>query len=129
MKHVLSALFVVAVALPAMANDPAIGIWAAPPDGKGQVGHIKVAPCGTALCGTIIRAYSPEGKQITTSNVGKRLFWDMRPNGKGDYDGGRVYVPAHAKEYDAKMQIKGGRLSVKGCVGPICQGQTWSRVQ
>ncbi|MFY9238185.1 MAG: DUF2147 domain-containing protein [Roseovarius sp.] len=129
MKHIPPALFLVFMALPAMAQDPAIGIWAAPPDGKGQVGHIEVAPCGTALCGTIIRAYSPEGKQITTANVGKRLFWDMRPNGKGAYDGGRVYVPAHRKEYDAKMEITNGGLSVKGCLGPICQGQTWSRVQ
>jgi len=115
--------------LPAMAADPVIGVWAAPPDGKGQIGHIEVAACGTALCGTIIRAYSPEGKQITTPNVGKRLFWDMRPDGKGAYGGGRVYVPAHRREYDAKMEIKGSRLSVKGCIGPICQGQTWTRVK
>lgn len=116
-------------AAPALAQDPVEGIWAAPPDQKGQIGHIEIKPCGESLCGTIIKAYAPNGEEVMTPNVGKRLFWNMEVQGDGHYGGGRVYVPAHKKEYDAKMKLSGRQLKVKGCVGPICQGQNWQRVK
>lgn len=53
----------------------------------------------------------------------------MKAQGNGKYGGGRVYVPAHKREYDAKMQLNGGRLIVKGCIGALCQGQVWKRVR
>ncbi len=128
-NFILTAIFVVVGTVSAQAADPVLGIWQAPPDGKGQIGHIQIAPCGAALCGTIIRAFSPNGKPVVTPNVGKRLFWDMQPTGNGTYGKGRVYVPAHKREYAAKMALTGKKLSVKGCVGPVCQGQVWTRVK
>ena len=53
----------------------------------------------------------------------------MRTQGDGNFGHGRVYVPAHKKEYDARMTLNGRSLKVKGCVGPVCQGQTWKRVK
>ena len=121
---------VAAVAVSAGAQEPALGVWQVPPDAKGQVGHVKIAPCGVALCGTIIRAFGPGGDPITTRNVGKRILWDMQPAGPGAYKSGRVYVPAHDRTYDARMKLRGGRtLSIEGCVGPVCKGQEWMRVQ
>lgn len=113
----------------AFAKDPVEGIWQAPPDAKGQVGHIEITPCGTMLCGTIIKAYQPNGAEVMTPNVGKRLFWNMQVQGGGAYGDGRVYVPAHSREYDARMELRGATLKVKGCVGVVCQGQVWKRVR
>ncbi len=124
-----SLIAVAMLAVPALAEDPIEGVWQAPPDAKGQVGHIEIKPCGALICGTIITAYAPDGKEVMTPNIGKRLFWNMRVQGGGKYGAGRVYVPTHQKEYDAKMKLSGNILKVMGCVGPVCQGQTWKRVR
>ena len=117
-----------AIATPAGA-DPALGTWLTGPDRKDQVAHVEVRSCGDALCGRIARAYDAAGTEIVTPNVGRELFWDMQALGGGDYGGGRVFVPAHGREYDARMRLRGDRLEVQGCLGPICDGQTWTRVR
>lgn len=114
---------------PAAASEPIVGTWASPPDNKDQTGHIVVQPCGNAYCGTLARAYSSGGEQIRTENVGRQLLWDMRPQGGGEYDDGRVYVPLFGRSYDAEVSVSGDRLKVRGCLGPVCKSQTWARVQ
>jgi len=123
---VLSTLLSAPVA--AMA-EPALGTWLSPPDGKGQVGHVEVSKCGAALCGTLVRAYDSTGKPVITPNVGKRLIWNMVPQGNGAYDDGEVYVPAFGRNYDAEMRVAGNTLTVRGCLGPVCKNQTWTRVR
>jgi uncharacterized protein (DUF2147 family) len=121
----LSALAVL-LALPAAA-DPLLGLWQTGPDRKDQVAHVTVEPCGGAICGTILRAYDKSGQQVTTPNIGKRGFWDLRPVAPGRYEG-RAFVPAHNREYAAGMQLAGNRLTVRGCLGPVCMSQHWKRV-
>lgn len=122
-------LFAVLSAPAAALAEPALGTWLSPPDGKGQVGHVEVRNCGQTLCGTLVRAYDKSGQQVVTPNVGKRLFWDMEPRGGGAYDDGQVYVPVFGRNYDAEMTVAGDRLVVKGCLGPVCKNQTWTRVR
>lgn len=113
----------------ASADDPVVGVWQAPPDGKGQIGHIEITHCRDRLCGTIIRAFAPDGREIVTPNVGRRIVWDMRAQGAGRYGDGQVYVPIHKRAYDATMKLSGARLILEGCLGPVCQGQVWVRVK
>ncbi|MGI3210357.1 DUF2147 domain-containing protein [Roseovarius tibetensis] len=109
--------------------EPALGTWQTEADKKGQVAHVEVTRCDKALCGEIVRTYDSEGQRITTENVGKRVFWDVTPTGDGEYRG-RAWVPAHDREYAARMDLKGkDRLKVSGCVGPLCQSQMWARVE
>jgi uncharacterized protein (DUF2147 family) len=108
--------------------DSALGTWQTQPDKKGQIAHVKVTECDAALCGQIVRAYDSNGNRITTKNVGKRVFWDMTRTGDGNYRG-RAWVPAHDREYAAKMKLQQNRLKVSGCLGPICQSQLWARVE
>ncbi|MDZ7709150.1 MAG: DUF2147 domain-containing protein [Roseovarius sp.] len=105
-----------------------LGTWQTGPDKKGQVAHVEARPCGEAVCGWIVRSYDAEGKPITTANIGKRVFWNMTPVGDGEYRG-RAWVPAHDREYAARMALEGRQLTVSGCVGPFCQSQVWSRVE
>lgn len=128
MRHFLfsTVLATVSFATPALA-DPSLGLWMTEPDRKGQVAHIDVHRCGASLCGKVLRAFDISGKQVTTPNVGKLVFWDMKPTGSGKYEG-RAWVPAHNREYDAGMRLSGNQLRVRGCLGPVCQGQTWKRV-
>lgn len=108
--------------------EKALGIWLTEPDRKSQVAHVGVVQCGAALCGTILRAYDKSGRQIVTPNVGKRIFWDVVPTGAGDYKG-RAYVPVLRREYPASMTVQGDRMIVKGCAGPACMSQRWSRLK
>ncbi len=113
----------------ALADDPATGLWRTEPDRKDLTSLIRVSECGAALCGTIERAYNPQGEEVTTPHIGERLFWDLKPQGGGDYAGGTVYVPLMDVTAKAKAELDGDRLRVTGCKGPICDGQTWTRVQ
>lgn len=106
----------------------ALGTWQTQPDKKGQIAHVEVTQCDSALCGKIVRAYDSDGNRITTENVGKRVFWNMTPTGGGEYRG-RAWVPAHDREYAARMDLSGDRLKVSGCLGPLCQSQVWARVE
>ena len=108
--------------------DPVVGTWASPPDNKGQTGHVVMRSCGDALCGTLERAFDTSGKEITTANVGKRLLWDIRPQGSGTYVG-RAYVPLFGRDFPAEVTLVGNRLVVKGCAaGLACKSQNWTRV-
>jgi len=103
------------------------GLWLTGPDRHGNVAHVKAVRCGQALCGTIVRAFNSAGQQIRSPNVGRRVFWDMTPAGSGTYKG-RAYVPVMKRDYNAQMELRGNRMVVKGCAGPICMDQTWTRV-
>lgn len=109
--------------------EPALGTWQTEADKKGQIAHVEVTRCDAALCGKIVRTYNSEGERITTENVGKRVFWDVKPTGDGEYRG-RAWVPAHDREYSAKMDLASeDRLKVSGCLGPLCRSQLWARVE
>lgn len=130
MKHfVLGFGLVLLQAGAAFASDPAIGIWKTQPDRKELVSHIEIKPCGEAICGTVLKAFDKSGKEVTTKNVGKRLFWDLKPEGNGTYAGGTVYVPLLDVTARAKATLSGNTLKVTGCKGPVCDGQVWTRVR
>ena len=114
----------VAATLP-LAASPA-GLWQTEPDRKGQIAHVRSARCGAGYCGTIVKVFDTSGQPVAAPTVGQRVFWDMTGNG-AEYEG-RAYVPAHNRKYDARMQVQGNSMKVFGCLGPICQSQTWRRV-
>ncbi|MCU9847583.1 DUF2147 domain-containing protein [Defluviimonas sp. WL0024] len=108
--------------------DPILGTWQVEPDHKGQIGLVVIRRCGEAFCGRVMQVFDRAGKSVVTRSMGRDLFWDLKPNGNGTYFGGRVWVPLHDKVYDAKARLKGDQLIVRGCVGPVCDGQTWNRI-
>lgn len=110
--------------------DPIEGTWQTKPDDNGNFGYIKVAPCGSAFCGTLVKSFDSAGKPLATDNIGKKIVWDMTAKGKGAYGGGKVWSPDRDKTYDSKMQLTGDKLSVSGCVLFVCRdGGTWTRVK
>lgn len=110
----------------ALAETP-VGTWLTPPDAKGIVAHVEARPCGAATCGVIARTYDSSGRPVRTPNLGVRVFWDMVPAGAGVWTG-RAFVPAHNRTYAGTIQVVGDRLTVRGCLGPVCQSQVWARV-
>ncbi len=114
----------------ALAADPVEGMWKTKPDDNGNFGHVQIKACGSAFCGTLVKAFDGSGKQIESPNVGRQIVWDMVAYGDGFYDDGKVYSPDRDKTYNSEMQLSGNSLTVKGCVLGICRdGGTWTRVK
>ena len=125
----LGAMIAVAVfsAGAAMA-DPVVGTWKTQPDDNGNYGLVSIKTCGAEICGTLGQGYDSSGKQVSSPNIGKRMIWAMKPQGGGQYSGGKIWAPDRDKTYNSKMSLSGSRLKVEGCVLGICRGQTWTRV-
>lgn len=119
----------IALAAPAFA-DPVEGIWKTAKDDNGNFGHIKVSMCGDKVCGVLVKSFDSNGAPLASENIGKRIIWDMVPEGDGYYDSGKVWAPDRDKTYSSKMTMTGNKLAIKGCVFGICRnGGTWIRVK
>lgn len=131
MKRILILLAVViGMASPAFAADPLEGVWQTAPDDNGNYGHVQVSPCNGKLCGVLIKSFDSSGKSTASENIGKRIIWDMVPQGNGKYGKGKVWSPDRDKTYKSKMQMNGSRVAVSGCVLGICRdGGNWTKVK
>jgi uncharacterized protein (DUF2147 family) len=123
---VLSFFAAIAISGPALAESAA-GTWLIGPDQKGQMGHVKMSPCGPSMCGTVIKTFDKAGKQIAGPNDGKRVIWDMKQVAANQFDG-KVLLPLYKTTINGKMLVKGNAMTIKGCLGPVCQSQVWKRV-
>jgi uncharacterized protein (DUF2147 family) len=133
----LAAIATALLASPALA-DPT-GLWLT----QKQDAKIRVAPCGGALCGTIIWLAEPidrkTGKPQTDVNnvdpskrgrpiIGVAILTGMTPNGANRWSG-RIYNASDdGKVYNGHMTLTGpSTLKVEGCVAFICQSENWTR--
>jgi uncharacterized protein (DUF2147 family) len=121
-------------ATPAFGQSGVLGDWKT----EGGRSIVRIAPCGEALCGTILSvAPKPDGTQwldIYNPNEslrsrrmdGVRILSGLRARGNG-WSGGQIYNPTDGKTYSARMALKEtGVLSVNGCVLMFCREQVWT---
>jgi len=87
--------------------------------------RVKFAPCGDALCGSIVWLKDPTGP----AKIGQQIFFDMKPDGPGQWRG-QAFNPEDGKTYSGKMTLSGATLTTAGCVfgGLICKSTSWSQV-
>ncbi|MDP5086172.1 MAG: DUF2147 domain-containing protein [Yoonia sp.] len=128
MKRIaLTVAALVALAAPATA-EPLLGMWQTARDDNGNSGIIEVAPCGAALCGTLVQSFDANGNDMASANIGRQIISETVANGDGAYRG-KVWSPDRDKTYNSRLQLTGDTLSVSGCVLGICRdGGTWTRV-
>jgi uncharacterized protein (DUF2147 family) len=128
----------VVLAKPALAGDPT-GVWLTE---KGDA-RLRVAPCGEALCATIIWIRDPidpkTGKPPVDDNnadatlrsrpiIGVRVAFDMKPSSQPDKWVGRFYNPEDGKTYDGQLILVDPRtMRAEGCLLMFCGGETWKR--
>ncbi|MGQ0566651.1 MAG: DUF2147 domain-containing protein [Gemmobacter sp.] len=111
----------------AVSAEPLLGSWRTAKDDNGNSGLIEVKACGAALCGTLVKAFDAAGNPRESENIGRKIIWDTKPVGDGQYNG-RLYAPDRDKEYKSKLVLTGDKLSVSGCVIGICrEGGVWTR--
>ncbi len=126
-KNIFIAATILCAGAGAAFADPVLGIWKTQVD-DGAYAHIDIVPCGTNVCGTIMRTFNDDG-EYDSPNKGKLLVRNMTPKGDGYYKG-EVWRPSNDKIYVGKIQLDGDALKLKGCVagGLICSSQDWTRV-
>lgn len=124
------------LASPALANDLHGTRWVT----ANGSGIIQIVACGTKTCGRIVgpgpRAdrnapttdtKNPNPNLRSRSIVGLSILSGFTAQPDGKFTGGQIYDPTEGKTYRSEFRLKkDGKLEVKGCVGPICVGQTWT---
>ena len=109
--------------------------------------EVEVAPCGEALCGTVVRvlanrSMSRAGEEMKPADprdpMGMRILSDFAPSEFDEVGGvrapvawkGQIYNRENAKTYSCIMRIgDGGELLLRGYVGLPWFGRTsaWTR--
>ncbi len=127
MKRLVS-MALAAICLAGMAvADPLEGNWRTIPDDNGNSGLIRIAPCGAALCGTLVAAFDGSGNQIDSDDLGRQIITETVAQGGGSYRG-KIFSPDRGRTYNSKLQLQGNQLAVSGCAFGICRnGGTWQR--
>lgn len=129
MRIILASALVCCTAVAAFA-DSLEGTWQTMPLNDGSYGHVQIKPCGPALCGVLVRAFTPAGEEAASPDIGRQIVWDMLAEGDGAYGSGKIWEPDRNRTYNGKLKLNGDKLSVSGCVLGICRdGGTWTRVQ
>jgi uncharacterized protein (DUF2147 family) len=139
--------FTIAVAASLLAASPvcaesagdATGVWLT------QAGdaRVRVSKCGGGICGVVVGLKTPidpaTGKpQVDDKNpnpalakrpiIGLPLFSGMHATGPGKWSG-HIYNADDGSTYVSNIAVTGAdTLRVEGCVGPLCGGETWTRV-
>ena len=129
------AVAIAALAVPALAADPISGRWVT----QEKNAIVTIGQCGSSVCGKISKFLEtpPDGaNQRDVNNPDKSLrsrklmglpvLTGLRED--GDLWRGDIYDPEAGKTYRSVIRRKGAnRLEVKGCIGPFCQTQIWTR--
>ena len=104
------------------------GIWKTEATDQGYL-EVQIAPCGPALCGTILRARDLQGREQPYEHTGKQMIRDMAPTGANTWGNGQIWDPRNNRTFRSKMKLSGNQLAVSGCVLGICQAQNWQRAR
>ena len=133
----LVAFAALASAAPLLAAQPIEGRWVTAE--KDAV--IQIGKCGKSLCGKIARflVAPPQGLDQRDVNNKEPRLRNRKLLGmpvltgfseESDLWRGEIYDPKSGKTYRSVVRRKdANRLEVKGCIGPFCQTQVWTRAR
>ena len=131
MKYLL-----VAIAALTLLSAPAAASAKSALEGRWKNGPmvIVIAPCGSKLCGTVVKASPKQEARAErgsgTDLVGARLITGIEATGPATYRG-RVFVADQGVHASGTIhQVSRDQLKVKGCIlGVICRSKTWDRLR
>jgi uncharacterized protein (DUF2147 family) len=104
-------------------------------EGRWKNGHMEIviAPCGGALCGTVVKASAKQQAKAErgsgTDLLGARVISNIRPAGAKAYRADVFVADKNMNAHGTIREVNADRLSVRGCVlAIICKTTTWDRV-
>lgn len=133
-KFALSVLTIALLSTAADAAAPITGRWVT----QEKDGVVEIYQCGTSICGKLAKFLKapPNGNAQKDENnsdpklrsrplLGINLLSGFKAEGK-EWKGS-IYDPRRGKTFRSVVyKGKSGNLVVKGCIGPLCQTQTWT---
>ena len=116
---------------PALAADPS-GNWLV----ADKTAIIRIAPCGSAYCGTIawtsepgVDEHNPDPSKRNHPIVGTQILLGMKAAGSDRWSG-QIYNPDNGKTYSGHITLTGpNQLKVEGCLLFFCSGESWTRAK
>ena len=131
-------VMIVIGAPPGAAADSPVGKWSTVDDKSGKVtSEVQLYDQGGKLYGKIVGLPEPndaagkpktcikcEGADKNQPIVGLVIIKDLAPDGDR-YKGGTILDPDDGKVYKAEIWQEGGKLKVRGFIGPLFKTQTW----
>ncbi|HEX8301633.1 DUF2147 domain-containing protein [Sphingomonas sp.] len=128
---ICAAFLALGAAVPAPAAKGLTGEWR----NTNNTVHLRLRPCGNALCGTVTWAGNQQradarkgsGKEL----VGSVLLRDLKPSGQATWRG-RVFIPdINANASGTVTQLSDILIRVSGCtlLGLVCKTQHWHRMR
>ena len=134
MRIALVAIALVA-ATPLAAAEPVAGSWVT----ASRDGVVQIGACGASLCGRIARflvvppqgadqrdVHNPDARLRSRKLLGLPILTGFSEDG-GVWRG-TIYDPKAGKSYRSVIRrLDAKRLEVKGCIGPFCQTQVWTK--
>jgi uncharacterized protein (DUF2147 family) len=131
MKNILAGLAAAAVAV-----SPALASAKSPLEGRWKHGSmvIEIAPCGSKLCGTVLKASPTQQKKAQTGSgtdlIGARIITDIEQTGPNTYKGQVFAADRNIYANGTVRQVSHDRLDVKGCILlVICKSRSYDRVR
>ena len=126
-----------AFATPAMAANSILGDWVT----QDRDAIVRIAKCGKTVCGRIQKflvtppngqgqkdVHNPDKKLRDRTVLGMAILTGFTPD--GDLWRGKVYDPKSGKTYRSEVSLQStNKLTMKGCILFICQGQNWIRAK
>ena len=105
------------------------GVWST---GEGRI-HVKIDPCGEALCGKIVWVAEAEAKEASRKGrpiIGVQLLSDLRPStDRSDQWEGNVYNLQDGRTYKVYLRPNNKVMEVEGCLLMFCRTQMWPRAK
>lgn len=118
-------------------NINVVGVWLT----EAKSSHVELFDCGDGTpCGKItwlnpdvagdgVDLYNPDPNLRSRKLVGLQIMQGYRLRRQGNWTGGRVYDAETGKTYGSRLRLlNNNTLQIKGCLGPICETQIWTRV-
>ena len=122
---------------PLLAAEPITGRWVTPE--KDSV--ITISKCGNSYCGRLSRYLKPPEDGVDQRDVNnpdpnlrkRKLLGIALLTGFSEEPKrwrGKIYDPRNGRTYKSFLTRKSATvLEVKGCWGPFCQSQNWTRAK
>ena len=131
MKQILPSILALA-----LLSGPAAATAKTPIEGRWKNGTMEVviAPCGSDLCGTVIKASAVQKAKAErgsdTNLIGARLIKDIEATGPRTYRATVFLADRNVYARGTITQVSSDKLHVRGCVlAVICRTKNWDRVR
>lgn len=128
--QILACLLSVVTPATASARQSIEGVWKNRPNTL----VVRIAPCGDALCGTVIEATDDAKDSVRKAGapklVGTQVLTGFRKSSNDSYSGNVFNPNLNVRAAGTITLVSPTVLLVKGCVfaGLICRQQHWTRV-